>query len=143
MVINDRGEVAGNYYDSSGEHGFVASPQGGGARGGGFGFAELLSANARHGGVNDLLPGVPGISGGSPPSANGPGMMDQTPAAGARFASFGGPVSTTTAYSPAVRVPPSRSAISLRASIRSLVPKPSVNFPNVAVVSSRASVARP
>ncbi len=54
------------------------------------GFGEVLSAHARHVGVNDLLPGVPGIRGGSPHAANARGMMDQTAAAGPRFASFGG-----------------------------------------------------
>jgi probable HAF family extracellular repeat protein len=85
-AINDRGEVAGTYEDSSGEHGFLASPEGGEASI----FAELLSAHARHGGVNDLLPGIPGISGGSPHSANGPDMMGQTFVAAAGFASFAG-----------------------------------------------------
>jgi hypothetical protein len=39
---------------------------------------DILTNNARHGGVNDLLPDVPGIRSGLPRSANGPGMMDQT-----------------------------------------------------------------
>jgi uncharacterized membrane protein len=96
-AINDRGEVAGSYLDDTGEHGFLGTPEGGEANAGGFGFGELLSANAHHGGVNDLLPGVPGIRGGSPHAANGPGMMDQTAAVGTRFASFGGPASDQTA----------------------------------------------
>ncbi len=94
-AINDRGEVAGYYDDSSGEHAFLATPEGGEASAAGFG--ELRSAHASQGGVNDLLPGIPGIGGGSPSAANGPGMMDQTAGAGARFASFGGLASDQTA----------------------------------------------
>ncbi len=56
------------------------------------GFDELRPAHARHGGVNDFRPGIPGIRGGSPPSTNGPGTIDQTPAAAARVAWFGGRV---------------------------------------------------
>jgi probable HAF family extracellular repeat protein len=92
-AINDRGEVVGTYGDptaTGGEQGFLATPQGGEASAGGFGFGELLSAHARHGGVNDLLPGIPGIRGGSPHTANASGMMDQAFAVGARFAPFGG-----------------------------------------------------
>jgi probable HAF family extracellular repeat protein len=84
-AINDRGEVTGFYVDSSGTHGFVATPHGGEAAFATFG--ELL-AHAHHDGVNDLLPRIPGNRGGSPHSANGAGMIDQTP--DARFASFGG-----------------------------------------------------
>jgi hypothetical protein len=80
-AINDRGEVAGTYVDSSGtEHGFVATPHGGETA---FAtFDELLSAHARHGGVNDLPPRIPGIPGGSLHSANASRMMDQMAAAG-------------------------------------------------------------
>jgi len=39
--------------------------------------------------MRDCLPNVPGINGGSPSSAHASDMTDQTPAAGARFASFG------------------------------------------------------
>jgi uncharacterized membrane protein len=95
-ATNDRGEVVGYYVDSSGtEHGFVATPHGGERAFATFG--ELLSAYARHGGVNDLLPRIPGIPGGSPHSANASGMTDRTFAAGARFASFGGLASDHTA----------------------------------------------
>jgi uncharacterized membrane protein len=86
--INDRGEIAGTYYDSSGEHGFLASPERGEATAGGFG--ELLTAHVRLGGMRDYLPDVPGINGRSPHSAHASGMMDQTPATGACFASFSG-----------------------------------------------------
>ncbi len=91
VAINDRGEVVGTYGDptaTGGEQGFLATPQSGEATMAGFG--ELVSAHARHVGVNDLLPGVPGIRGGSPHAANARGMMDQTAAAGPRFASFSG-----------------------------------------------------
>ncbi len=98
FAVNNRGEVAGDYVDSSDlTRGFLASPEGGETSAGGFGLGQVLSARARQGGVNDLLPGVPGVRGGSPHSSNGPGMMDQTPVAGAHFASFGGLASDRTA----------------------------------------------
>ena len=53
-------------------------------------FGEVLSAHARQGGVNDLLPRIPDIHGASPHFVNAPGMMEQTAAAGARFAPFWG-----------------------------------------------------
>jgi probable HAF family extracellular repeat protein len=88
-AINNRGDVVGNYEDSNGEHDFLASPEGGEANAARSGFGEVLSAHARYGGVNDLLPNIPGITG-SPSSADASGMLDQAPAVGGRFASFGG-----------------------------------------------------
>lgn len=93
-AINDSGEVAGTYSDSSGEHGFLAIPEGGEATASEFG--ELLSAHARLGGMRDFLPGVPS-SNGSSHSAHASGMTDRTSAAGAGFASFGGVASDHTA----------------------------------------------
>ena len=94
-AIDDRGEVAEYYEDSSGTHGFLATPHGGEASFATFG--ELLSAHAHHGGLNDLLPGLPGIWGGPTYSARASGMMDRTLAAGARLVSFGGLASDHTA----------------------------------------------
>ena len=54
------------------------------------GFGEPLSAHARIGSVSDFLPDVLGINGGSPHPAHASDMIDQTSAAGVRFASFGG-----------------------------------------------------
>jgi probable HAF family extracellular repeat protein len=88
VVINNRGEVAGAYEDSSGtKHGFLATPGGGGATTAHFG--ELL-AHARQGGVNDLLPRIPGTRGESPHSTKTSGTMDHEFATGGRFAPFGG-----------------------------------------------------
>jgi probable HAF family extracellular repeat protein len=88
VVINNRGEVAGAYEDSGGtKHGFLATPRGGEATTAHFG--ELL-AHARQGGVDDLLPRIPGIRSESPHSTKTSGTMDHEFAAGGRFAPFGG-----------------------------------------------------
>lgn len=63
--------------DSSGEHAFLTTPEGGETTAAGFGFGELQSAHAARAA---RTPGVPGIHGRSPRSANGPRMMDRTPA---------------------------------------------------------------